>query len=298
MSGDLEAFLAAPVRRVEIGTTLAYRKFGQGPAVVLVHGWPLNGATYRGLVRVLSPHMTCYVPDLPGSGESPWDPRTREVFADWGALLVRFVDALRLDDVALIGHDSGGAIARVAAAALGERVRLLGLIATEVTNYVPPLVRFYQALTRLPGAVHLMNALMKQRWYRRSRLGFGDCFANVDHIDGEFHRACVEPNLREPKGAALTLAHVDLSLSMRLAQLHARIQAPVVTVWGDQDVFFPIARARAMQREFPRPLALHVLPGQKLLVHDERPDLVGQVLIPHLQRVNETAALISARGEA
>src|SRR5262245_52293837 len=45
---NLAAYLSAPVERVNIGTEIAYRRFGRGPAIVLIHGWPLNGATWRG----------------------------------------------------------------------------------------------------------------------------------------------------------------------------------------------------------------------------------------------------------
>jgi haloalkane dehalogenase len=98
---DLESFLAAPVEHVDVGTQLSYRRFGEGPPIVLVHGWPLCGATYRGLVRALRERFTCYVPDLPGAGESPWDPRTQETFSDFSRLLVRFVDAIGLSRFAI-----------------------------------------------------------------------------------------------------------------------------------------------------------------------------------------------------
>jgi pimeloyl-ACP methyl ester carboxylesterase len=176
MTTALEAFMAAPVERVNVGTELTYRRFGQGPAVVPVHGWPLNGATYRGLVRMLLQHFTCYVPDLPGSGATPWDPRTREAFADWGPLLAGFVEALGLDRVALVGHDSGGALARLAAAELGTRVALLALINTEVPGHVPLLIRAYTLALRVPGSRWLFGKLLGSRRFRRSRLGFGACF--------------------------------------------------------------------------------------------------------------------------
>jgi pimeloyl-ACP methyl ester carboxylesterase len=290
MATDLAAFQAAPVERVDVGTELTYRRFGQGPAVVLVHGWPLNGATYRGLVRILSKQFTCYVPDLPGAGQTPWDPRTQDALLDWGHLLVRFVDALGLARVALVGHDSGGAIARVAAAELGSRVSLLALIDTEVSNHVPGVVKLYKALTSLPGAGWVFGALSSMRWYRRSQLGFGGCFRNVDHLDGEFAQACLAPLAADNRGALQTLAHVDLSFSERLPDLHRCITAPVVLIWGEDDPFFPVEHARAMLPEFRDVRGFHVLPGQKLFVHDEAPQLVAAHLEPLLQTLHAEPA--------
>jgi pimeloyl-ACP methyl ester carboxylesterase len=46
-SPDTEAFLAAPLQHVDTGSaSVAYRRFGSGPPLLLVHGWPLSGFTY------------------------------------------------------------------------------------------------------------------------------------------------------------------------------------------------------------------------------------------------------------
>jgi haloalkane dehalogenase len=283
MANELAAYRAAAVERIDLGTEITYRRFGQGPAVVLVHGWPLNGATYRGMLPILAKHFTCYVPDLPGSGQTPWDPRTHDAFFDWGKLLVRFVDALGLTRVALVGHDSGGALARVAAAELGERVALLALIDTEIPGYTPGLVKFYQFFARLPGSRAMTRALLRQRWYRRSWLGFRVCFRDLDHLDGEFAEASLSPLLADNRGAMQTLLHFDLRLlSERLPEVHRRISAPVVLIWGEDDRFFPAEKARAMLPQFRDVRGFHVLKGQKLFVQDEAPELVAAQLEPLL----------------
>lgn len=290
MPSPLAAFRRAPLERIDVGTQLTYRRFGQGPAVVLVHGWPLNGATYRGLVPILAPHFTCYVPDLPGSGETPWDPNTGETLDSWGKLIARFVQALGLERVALIGHDSGGGIARVAAAELGERVAMLGLIDTEVSNHRPGLVWLYQTAARLPGGEALFGALLSQRWFRRSQLGLAKCFHDVDHIDGDFHEACVIP-LKGRLGHALrAIRHADTS-GTKLPAVHARITAPTVLVWGEDDPFFPVETARAMLPELRDVRAFEVLPKQSLFVQDEAPELVAEKLLPWLQKLHAATPL-------
>jgi haloalkane dehalogenase len=286
MTTDLAAFRAAPLERIQLGTELTYRRFGQGPAVVLIHGWPLNGATYRGLVRILSKRFTCYVPDLPGVGETPWDPRTRDAFLDWGKLMARFVDALGLARVALVGHDSGGALARVAAAELGERVSLLSLIDTEVSGHTPGILKMFQLTARLPGSRAIFGALARQRWFRRSRLGFGGCFRDLDHMDHEFAEACLAPLLADNGPTMRALLHFDLKLAQRLPDIHRRIRAPVQLIWGEHDPFFPVHMARAMLPEFHDVRGFHVLEGQKLFVQDEAPGLVAAQLEPLLSTLH------------
>ena len=53
------------------GQQVQVREFGQGPAVVLVHGYPLDGAMWSGVARALSAHFRVLKPDLPGRGENP-----------------------------------------------------------------------------------------------------------------------------------------------------------------------------------------------------------------------------------
>ena len=61
----------APHDFVDIGhSQLAYWQYGQGPDLVLVHGWPLHSATYRYLLPHLSRHYRCHLFDLPGTGQT------------------------------------------------------------------------------------------------------------------------------------------------------------------------------------------------------------------------------------
>src|SRR5215470_18506564 len=49
---------------------IAQWKFGHGPDVVFVHGWPLHAATFRALAPLLAARFTCHLFDLPGSGQT------------------------------------------------------------------------------------------------------------------------------------------------------------------------------------------------------------------------------------
>src|SRR5437667_278048 len=53
------------------GEPVAVRELGQGPPVVLVHGYPLDGAMWSGVARALSTRFRVFKPDLPGRGENP-----------------------------------------------------------------------------------------------------------------------------------------------------------------------------------------------------------------------------------
>ena len=66
-----------------------------------------------------------------------------------------------------------------------------------------------------------------------------------------------------------------------LAAVHRRIEVPVQLVWGDQDPFFPVARAREMVATFPD-ARLTEIEGGELFSHEERPAEVAAALLPTL----------------
>ena len=104
------------IRVATAGGELATRDEGDGPAVLLVHGFPWTSHVWRGLIPALTARHRVIAPDLLGLGESdtPDDaPMGLEAQAGYvGELL----DALGVDRVAVVGHGAGGGIAQLLAA--------------------------------------------------------------------------------------------------------------------------------------------------------------------------------------
>ena len=88
---------------------------GDGPPVVVLHGFAMRPATYEGLVRLLDKRCRVYVPDL-------FAVRGRWSFSKVLDAFVATVDALGLDRFSLIGHSFGGGIELAFASRLPERV--------------------------------------------------------------------------------------------------------------------------------------------------------------------------------
>ena len=251
-------------------TRLAHRSSGTGPDVVFVHGWPLHGATWRAIVPHLATSYTCHVIDLPGTGASSWTRGTPITFRAHAAAVRELVDELGLARVAFVGHDSGGAIARLAAAELGSRCTALVLGNTEIPGYHPPLLGLIVRLARLPGGGRVLPLILRSPWLRRSRLGFGGCFDDLTKIDGEFSRLFVDPIVADATGQLGLVRQFDWDTLDTMADTHARITAPVSLIWGKNDPWFPLVRARHMVGQFAGGAELVELPG-KLFVHEERP---------------------------
>jgi pimeloyl-ACP methyl ester carboxylesterase len=112
------------------GFSLAYDRTGDGPAVVLLHGWPGGRSDYRLVAPLLSDAADVVVPDLRGFGESDRHlvPPDEGYTADAQARSVTgLLDELGLGPVVLAGYHIGSRIAQTVAARSPDRVRSLVL---------------------------------------------------------------------------------------------------------------------------------------------------------------------------
>jgi len=252
-SSSAELFRQAPDRMLDVGIAeAAYRRVGSGPDVLFVHGWPVSGATWRRLLPFLTDHVTCHIVDLPGAGDSRFSADAPLSVQSHIESVRTIVDLLELDDVALVGHDSGGMIARHAMAG-DPRLRGLGLINTEMPSGLDWRFRSFLSLRHVPGVAGILGWLVGQPTLRRNGFVLGDAFVDRSLLDGEFDEFFLQPihtDAHRRAAAIKVLKSFDENHVNELAEVHARIDVPVQMVWGDEDPFFPIAKAREMVGTF------------------------------------------------
>ena len=279
-----DLFRQEPDAYLDVGAgEVAHRRVGTGPDVLFVHGWPVSGATFRKLLPHLVDHVTCHVIDLLGSGSSRFDLDSELSIDQHIRSVRRVIDLLGLDDVAVVGHDSGGMIARHAVAG-DPRLRSMGLINTEQPHGLSWRFRLFLAGRHVPGFGAGLGWVAGRPRLRRNEFVLGSAFADRSLLDGEFDEFFLEPLHRSPErrdAAIRILRTFDPRYVSELAGLHRRIDVPVRLVWGDRDPFFPLDWAREMVGTFPD-AALTVVPGAGLFSHEERPAEVAQALLPVL----------------
>lgn len=279
-----ERFRAAPDRYLDVGAgEVAYRRVGAGPDVLFVHGWPVSGATFRRLLPHLSEHVTCHVIDLPSSGSSRFDDDTPLSLDQHITTVRRVADQLDLSSFAVVGHDSGGMIARHAFAG-DRRVRSFGLIDTEQPRGLSWRFKLFLAGRNVPGYGNALGWLAGRPRLRRNGFVLGDAFVDRSLLDGEFDEFFLRPLYEDPqrlRAAVRVLRTFDPRFVDELAALHRRIEVPVQLVWGEQDAFFPVAWAEEMVGTFAD-AHLAVIEGAGLFSHEERPAEVAQALLPVL----------------
>ncbi|TXK39707.1 haloalkane dehalogenase [Nonomuraea sp. C10] len=111
-----------------LDSTIFYREAGAGTPMVFLHGNPTSSYLWRHILPTVSQYGRCLAPDLIGMGESG-KPDIAYTFHDHARYLDAWFDALGLDQVVLVGHDWGGALAFDWAARNPGRVR--GIAFTE-----------------------------------------------------------------------------------------------------------------------------------------------------------------------
>jgi len=279
-----DLFRAPPERLLDVGEgEVAYRKAGTGPDVLFVHGWPVSGATFRTLLPYLADHVTCHLIDLPGAGSSRFGATTPLSIANHIQSVRRVVDLLGFARVAVVGHDSGGMIARHALAG-DPRLRAMGLINTELSGHDGWRFKSFLAIRHLPGLGAGLGWMLGHPRLYRSRLVLGDAFADRSLLEGEFDEFFLRPLHASPErsdAAARLLRSFDWRLVRELEALHRRITAPVQLVWGALDPFFPLPWAKQMVTTFAD-ARMAVIDDAGLFSHEERPAEVARALLPTL----------------
>jgi haloalkane dehalogenase len=279
-----DLFRRAPDRFLDVGEgEVAYRRIGRGPDVLFVHGWPVSGATFRRLLPHVADRVTCHVIDLPGAGDSRFDADTTITVDQHIATVRRIVESLGLSEVAVVGHDSGGLIARHALAG-DPRVRAWGLVDTEQPQGLTWRFKQFLLARHLPGFEHVLARLLGSRVLRRNPMVLGGAFTDRSLLDGEFDEFFLQPISGQParrRAAVELLDSFDVRYVDELGELHARIDVPVQLVWGEHDPFFPVEWAESMVATFSDG-RLEVIPDTRLFPHEERPEEVARALLPTL----------------
>lgn len=282
---EVSAYASAKVSRYEIeDATIAVRVFGQGPALVLIHGFPVHGYTWRKLLPTLSDHFTCYVVDLPGLGDSDWSPKTDFSFSAQAHRLWRLLESLKLFRYSLLAHDTGGTIARLVAIAHPERVAKLVIINTEIPGHRPPGVWLYRQVQKLPGAGTIFSMLMRRSWF--IRFSMGEFYSDPSLLDDSCYlEPYVKPLITSSKrmaGALRYLHGIDWQIVDDLHHAHAEIKADTLFLWGEDDKTFPVQLAEEMCSQLKTHTSFVRIKRASLMPHEEKPAMVLEHLMVFL----------------
>jgi pimeloyl-ACP methyl ester carboxylesterase len=145
------------------GGTVNVAVGGNGPPVVLIHGYAESSRMWKPLAKVLAPRFTVVAPDLPGIGDSSI-PKTGIDMKSSAERVHAAVHALGYNKVRVVGHDIGLMVAYAYAAMYPQEVEKLALM-----DAFLPGVPGWEAVYNNPGIWHFRfygatpEALVKSR---------------------------------------------------------------------------------------------------------------------------------------
>ena len=260
---------------IDIGTNkLGYRKVGQGPDLLFLHGWPLHKETYRDVVDAL-PDFTCHLLDFPGCGDSI-GPKDQEIsFPGHIEATLLAIEALELDRFSLVGQDSGGLVARHVADRLSKQVDALLLTGTEIPGHHPPMISRLAKAVRLPMATAITRKALRSPTVSKSGQLLGGLFWDRDLVNGSFRDEVLTSVLDDVERLErqLQLLRVyDPSIVDQLELVHAKITCPTLLIFGAHDPFFPVDLAKQMATQFGGPTEFITYDEGRLLVYEEYPE--------------------------
>src|SRR3954447_17007980 len=138
---------------------IRYREAGEGKPVVFVHGFLVDGRLWDGVVDQLSDRCRCIAPDWPIAAHQVAMNRDADLSPPGiAALIASFLDALELEDVTIVGNDSGGAMSQVLVTRHPQRVGRLVLTNCDThENFPPGIFKAMPPLAKLPGGMTLLS---------------------------------------------------------------------------------------------------------------------------------------------
>ena len=107
-------------------STIFYRKEGNGYPVILIHGFAEDGSIWQNQISYLAKNYKLIIPDLPGSGKSPFYPQLITI-DDYAECIEFITDKEKISDCIIIGHSMGGYITLAFAEKYPEKLKAFGL---------------------------------------------------------------------------------------------------------------------------------------------------------------------------
>ncbi|MDX6651042.1 MAG: hypothetical protein QOJ97_2993 [Solirubrobacteraceae bacterium] len=251
----MTAWDEAAVREAAIPQgTIRYRELGSGPPVVLVHGLLNNGLLWRDVAPELSGDFRVIVPNWPLGSHSPPLRDDADLSPPGLARIVAgFLEALDLEDVTLVGNDTGGAISQLVAVHHPERLARLVLTPCDAyDNFLPPMFRPLQLAARVPGAVFVIAQSLRPRPARRLPFAFG--WLSKRPLARDVSDAFLAPVLHDRRirrEVAKVLKGISPRHTQEAARRFAEFGKPVLIAWAPEDRFFPMEHAERLSQAFP-----------------------------------------------
>jgi pimeloyl-ACP methyl ester carboxylesterase len=258
--------------------TIHYAEHGpaDGPVVLFVHGALVAGDVWSDVARDLAGKgWRCVVPTWPlGCHPEAMRPDADLSPPALAELIHAFIAALGLQEVTLVGNDTGGALCQYAVDRDPAPFRALVLTNCDAFDQFPPFpFTLVFALLRGSSSIKILFGQMKLTALRHSPLGFG---LLMTRPDPKLTNSWLDPCRSDERiriDLATLLRHVATTDLTDVSTRFPRFTKPVVLVWGQRDRAFKPSLGRRMAELFGNSSLIEV-PDAKTFVSLDDPGSV------------------------
>jgi pimeloyl-ACP methyl ester carboxylesterase len=257
---------------------IQYVDVGQGPVLLFVHGVLVDQRIWSEVIARLSDRFRCIAPVFPvGAHRLPMRADADLSLPGQAQLLSDLLDALDLDDVTLVGNDTGGVICQLLVARAPARVTQLVLTNCDAFEVFPPQGFGYLLWApRIPGLMRLIfSAMLQIPLLRRQPTAFGALTHR--RLDDALLASWVEPaatNAEIRRDLRRLLDGAGPRVTLEVAERLHCFTGRVLLLWSKDDRFFPLSLGQRLAAKF-RSAHLEVLEGGGLLVPLDVPESVA-----------------------
>jgi pimeloyl-ACP methyl ester carboxylesterase len=249
-----------------------------GRPVVFIHGYVMGRSLWRPLTgRLAKAGFSCIAPTWPlGGHEEAMRAEAELTMEGVAAMVAEFLDALELEDVVLVGSDTGGAIAQLVATRTPKRLGALVLTSCDAfEHFPPPVLKPFITAAKFAPTFRAALAPMSTRAVRQRAYG------PLAHADiGGLAAEWTKPVLRD-SGIRRDLRRFTASLHQdTMVQTGARLPEfgkPALVAWSADDEFFPLEDGRRLAAALNHAW-LEVIPEAKTFSMIDQPDRLAELI--------------------
>lgn len=264
--------------RTHLGT-IEYHDVGEGPVLLFVHLVLADATHWDRMVALLADRYRLIIPTLPlGAHRIPAEAGADLSVDGLARALDELLAHLGVDDVTVIGNDSGGAISQVMAADHRDRISRVVLTNCDMYDAFPPRIfSYFKLLPLVPGATWTAGQALKVRALWKLPFLFGRLTNEVDatKVRRWADALLARPEMRRDVNAVIRT--VGPHVTNQAAEKLRRTDLPILLAWGEDDRAFVPALAERFAREVAT-AELVLIPDCKTLVCWDQPERLAELI--------------------
>ena len=229
----------------------------------------------------------CIAVDLLAHGDTEITPDQDVSVTANARMLAECLDALSIEQVDLVGNDSGGGIAQIFAASHPGADRSLTLTDCDThDNWPPEAFKPFLAMAANGGLSATLNAMLDDKHVFRSPEALGPAYEHPERVTDETIEIYLRPLLRteqRTRDLRRFLAAFDNAHTVAIEPRLRALNAPTLIVWATDDVYFDVKWSRWLADAIPGTRRRIEFEGARIFFPEERWAAFNQELRAHWQ---------------